>query len=95
MIAAIVAERRTALYEQHVAAGARVVDFFGWAMPIYYRGIVAEHDRVRATAGIFDVSHMGQIQLDGPGAVAAAGKLISRPVASLDVPYWRACPYPA
>ncbi len=83
MIATIVAERRTALYEQHVAAGARMVDFFGWAMPIYYRGIVAEHDRVRATAGIFDVSHMGQLVLRGADALAAVERVTTNRVASL------------
>jgi aminomethyltransferase len=59
---------RTALYQEHVAAGARLVEFAGWMMPVVYRGIVEEHTRVREAAGLFDVSHMGELEITGPGA---------------------------
>jgi aminomethyltransferase len=75
--------RRTPLYELHRKLGARMVPFAGWEMPVQYAGILAEHAAVRSAAGLFDVSHMGQIELRGPAAVAAAERLVSSPVASL------------
>jgi glycine cleavage system T protein (aminomethyltransferase) len=60
--------RRTPLYERHAALGARLVPFAGWEMPVQYTSIVEEHKAVRTTAGVFDVSHMGQLSLPGPGA---------------------------
>jgi aminomethyltransferase len=58
--------RRTPLYEQHVAAGARMVPFAGWEMPVQYQGVLAEHRAVRTDAGVFDVSHMGELEVEGP-----------------------------
>ncbi len=75
--------RRTPLADTHVALGARMVEFGGFLMPVQYAGILAEHAAVRERAGLFDVSHMGQIHLSGPGAVAAAERLVTCPVASL------------
>ena len=63
--------RRTPLYDAHRAAGARMVDFAGWEMPVQYSGIIDEHTAVRTRAGLFDVSHMGEVELRGAGAVAA------------------------
>jgi glycine cleavage system T protein (aminomethyltransferase) len=60
--------RRTPLYERHAALGARLVPFAGWEMPVQYTSIVGEHRAVRTSAGVFDVSHMGQLQLAGEGA---------------------------
>jgi aminomethyltransferase len=60
---------RTALYERHLAAGARMVDFGGWDMPIQYKGIRAEHLAVRSGAGVFDLSHMGRLHVRGPDAL--------------------------
>jgi len=60
--------RRTPLYERHAALGARLVPFAGWEMPVQYTSIVAEHKAVRSSAGVFDVSHMGELQLTGGGA---------------------------
>lgn len=60
--------RRTPLYERHAALGARIVDFAGWEMPVQYAGIQEEHRAVRTSAGVFDVSHMGQLELSGAGA---------------------------
>ena len=60
---------RTPLYEVHRAAGAKMVDFGGWEMPVQYSGLVDEHKTVRTAAGLFDVSHMGEIEVRGPEAV--------------------------
>jgi glycine cleavage system T protein (aminomethyltransferase) len=58
--------RRTPLHDRHLAAGARLVPFAGWEMPVQYRGVIPEHLAVREAAGLFDVSHMGQLELRGP-----------------------------
>ena len=63
--------RRTALYGAHRALGARFVDFAGWEMPVQYTGLLEEHRRVRSACGLFDVSHMGEIELRGRGALEA------------------------
>ena len=63
--------RRTALYPIHRELGAKMVDFGGWDMPVEYSGITAEHLAVRTAVGLFDVSHMGDIQFRGPGSLAA------------------------
>jgi aminomethyltransferase len=60
--------RRTPLFERHAALGARLVPFAGWEMPVQYTSIGEEHRAVRTSAGVFDVSHMGQLQLAGEGA---------------------------
>src|SRR5215211_5327163 len=72
--------KRTPLHERHVAAGARLVPFAGWEMPVQYAGIRAEHAAVRQRAGVFDVSHMGQVETSGPGAVALLQRLLSNDV---------------
>src|SRR5256884_4923946 len=59
---------RTPLYDRHVAAGARVVPFAGWEMPVQYAGVIEEHRAVRTDAGVFDVSHMGELEVEGPRA---------------------------
>lgn len=59
----------TPLYDAHVALGARIVDFAGWAMPVQYASILDEHRAVRTAAGMFDVSHMGRIDITGTGAL--------------------------
>jgi aminomethyltransferase len=63
--------RKTALYGVHRQLGAKMVDFGGWEMPVEYSGITAEHMAVRTAIGLFDVSHMGDIQFRGPGSLAA------------------------
>ncbi|HEX2988781.1 MAG TPA: glycine cleavage system aminomethyltransferase GcvT [Chloroflexota bacterium] len=57
---------RTPLYDLHVAAGAKMVEFGGWLMPVQYSGIIEEHRKVRSTVGLFDLSHMGRISVSGP-----------------------------
>jgi aminomethyltransferase len=59
---------RTPLYERHVALGARLVPFAGWEMPVQYEGVIPEHRAVRRDAGVFDVSHMGELEVDGSHA---------------------------
>ena len=63
--------RQTPLYDAHRALGARMVDFAGWDMPVQYQGVIDEHEAVRNAAGLFDVSHMGEIELRGAGALDA------------------------
>jgi aminomethyltransferase len=60
--------RRTPLHDRHVALGARMVPFAGWEMPVQYEGVIPEHRAVRADAGVFDVSHMGELEIEGPTA---------------------------
>ncbi|MBK9518901.1 MAG: glycine cleavage system aminomethyltransferase GcvT [Anaeromyxobacter sp.] len=62
---------RTPLYDAHVRAGARLVEFAGWEMPVQYAGLLAEHAAVRTQVGLFDVSHMGEVVFRGPRALAA------------------------
>lgn len=59
---------KTPLYDRHIALGAKMVDFAGWEMPLQYKGVLAEHQAVRSSAGLFDVSHMGRIKVSGPDA---------------------------
>ena len=75
--------RRTPLYDRHEAAGARLVPFAGWEMPVHYGGLRSEHVAVRSGAGVFDVSHMGEIETSGPGAEAFLQRLLSNDVAAV------------
>jgi aminomethyltransferase len=75
--------RRTALYDQHVAAGAKLVEFAGWEMPVQYEGVAVEHRAVREAAGVFDVSHMGEIEVSGPQALQLLQRLLSNDVAQI------------
>ncbi|MFW6448738.1 MAG: glycine cleavage system aminomethyltransferase GcvT [Halobacteriota archaeon] len=76
--------RRTPLYGDHEAAGARFTAFGGWEMPVTFEGIAAEHAAVRETAGRFDVSHMGEIDVRGPDATALMQRLTTNDVAALE-----------
>jgi aminomethyltransferase len=74
------ATQRTALHERHVQQGARFTAFGGWQMPLRYGSIIEEHQAVRRAAGLFDLSHMGELRVSGPQAAAAlAGALVSVP----------------
>lgn len=78
--------RRTALYDRHRDAGAKLVPFAGWEMPVQYPdGIRAEHQHVRAHAGIFDVSHMGEIETSGPQAEAFLQHILSNDVTKIPI----------
>ncbi|MEK6278683.1 MAG: glycine cleavage system aminomethyltransferase GcvT [Actinomycetota bacterium] len=76
--------RRTALYERHVEAGAKLVPFAGWEMPVEYEGIRPEHFAVRTHAGMFDVSHMGEVESEGPGALPFLQRVLSNDVAKIE-----------
>ena len=76
--------RRTPLYDEHKALGARLVDFSGWEMPVQYQGIKAEHQAVRERVGLFDVSHMGEAVFRGPDAEDAVQRLVTRDVSRLE-----------
>ena len=77
--------KRTPLYHEHVAAGARMVPFGGWEMPVQYTGIIEEHRTARNAVGLFDVSHMGEFEVEGPDALAALQRLTTNDVATLQV----------
>jgi aminomethyltransferase len=77
--------RRTPLFAAHQALGARMVEFAGWEMPLSYRGVTEEHRAVREHCGLFDVSHMGEIEIDGPAALALCQRLTVNDVARLRI----------
>jgi aminomethyltransferase len=69
--------QRTPLHERHVALGARMVPFAGWEMPVQYAGVIGEHRAVRTDCGVFDVSHMGELEVEGPRAHELLQSLLS------------------
>jgi aminomethyltransferase len=83
-IARVQTLRRTPLYEKHAEAGARLVPFAGWEMPVQYEGVIAEHRAVRTDAGLFDVSHMGEIEVEGPKAQELLQHVLSNDVTRLE-----------
>jgi aminomethyltransferase len=76
---------RTPLYDRHRALGARLVPFAGWEMPVQYQGVIPEHRAVRLDAGVFDVSHMGEIEVEGPKAEELLQSLLSNDLGRVDV----------
>jgi aminomethyltransferase len=76
--------RRTPLHDRHVALGARMVPFAGWEMPVQYEGVIQEHRAVREDAGAFDVSHMGEIEVEGPRARELLQSLLSNDLDRLE-----------
>src|SRR5258708_2313148 len=77
--------RKTALNSTHRSHKAKMVDFGGWDMPVEYSGLIAEHMAVRTGVGVFDVSHMGDIQLRGPGSLAAGQQLCMNDASKLQI----------
>ena len=75
--------KRTPLYDCHAQAGAKLVDFAGWEMPVQYAGVIEEHRAVRTAAGLFDVSHMGEVRVRGAGAEALLQRLTPNDVSKL------------
>ena len=75
---------RTPLYDRHVALGARMVPFAGWEMPVQYEGVIQEHRAVRTDAGVFDVSHMGEIEVEGPRALDLLQSLLASDLAKVE-----------
>jgi aminomethyltransferase len=80
--------RRSPLHGEHLALGARLVDFAGWDMPLQFSGVVAEHTAVRERVGLFDVSHLGKLLVEGPQAAEVLERAVTNGVGSL--PEWRA-----
>ena len=76
--------RKTPLHDEHVALGARMVDFAGWSMPVQYAGIIEEHEAVRSSAGVFDVSHMAEFRFSGPEAKAALQRIVTNDLDKID-----------
>lgn len=74
---------RTPLFDWHAAHGGRMVDFAGWSMPVQYSSIVTEHQATRREVGLFDISHMGRLRFDGPGAAAFLDRLVTRRVTDM------------
>jgi aminomethyltransferase len=83
-VAPTAALKTTPLHAAHVAAGAKLVPFAGWEMPVSYEGVRREHVAVRSACGVFDVSHMGEIETAGPGALDLLQRLLSNDVARLE-----------
>ncbi len=77
--------KRTALYDTHLALGARMIEFGGWEMPVQYASILEEHHAVRHAAGLFDIDHMGQIEVQGPDALSYLQRLATNDIARMDV----------
>jgi aminomethyltransferase len=84
-VEATAALKRTPLYEAHAAAGAKLVPFAGWEMPVSYEGVRQEHVAVRTSCGVFDVSHMGEVETSGPQAPELLQRLLSNDVAKIEV----------
>ncbi len=77
--------KRTPLHDVHVKAGAKMVPFGGWEMPVQYTGIIEEHRAVRGAMGLFDISHMGEFEVSGAGALAAVQRLTTNDASTLAV----------
>jgi aminomethyltransferase len=75
----------TPLFDWHVAHGGRMVDFAGWAMPVQYTSIIEEHLAIRSAVGMADISHMGRLRFEGPGAAVFLAELLTRRVADLEL----------
>jgi len=74
---------KTVLYQRHVDAGAKMVEFGGWLMPVQYAGVLSEHEAVRKRAGLFDVSHMGEIFVSGPDSARFVNRIVTNDVSKL------------
>ncbi len=79
------AEKTTPLYEEHRRAGAKLIPFGGWLMPVQYTSISEEHQAVRNAVGVFDISHMGQLIAEGPGAGAWLNRMLTNNLDKLEV----------
>ena len=77
--------KKTPLYDEHIALGARMAEFGGWEMPIQYEGILAEHQHTRTKTGLFDICHMGEFELRGPTAEADLENLLTMKVSTLAI----------
>lgn len=78
-------DKKTPLYDVHVEEGGKIVPFAGYLLPVQYEGVIAEHKAVRTKAGLFDVSHMGEVLVTGPGALASLNHLLTNDFTSMKV----------
>jgi len=78
-------DKKTPLYDEHARAGAKIIPFGGWLMPVQYTSIVEEHQAVRNAAGMFDISHMGQFLVDGEDAGTWLNSMLTNNIEKLDV----------
>ena len=87
---------KTPFYDHHVEAGAKIVEFAGFLMPVQYQGITVEHLAVRDNIGLFDLSHMGEFEVSGPGALDFLQKMTTNNPAKLDIGQiqYSCMPYP-
>src|SRR3954453_2530030 len=77
--------KRTALFEEHQKLGGRLIDFGGWELPVHYSSVIDEHNTCRAAAGLFDVSHMGEVHVEGKDSEEFLNYLVSNNVAKIAV----------
>lgn len=77
--------KRTPFYERHLEADAKIVEFFGFKMPMFYKGIVPEHKKVRDSVGMFDLSHMGEFSVKGPGALSFISRITTNDPSQLEI----------
>lgn len=77
--------KRTPLFPVHVKAGAKMVPFGGWEMPVQYTGIIEEHRAVRRAVGLFDISHMGEFEVEGPEALSVLQRLTTNDVTAIEI----------
>jgi len=77
--------RRTPVYETHLELGAKMIPFAGWEMPVWYSSVLEEHNAVRETAGVFDVSHMGVYQAEGPDSLVFLNSVVGNDIGLLDI----------
>ena len=86
--------KKTFLYDEHIALGAKMVEFGGWQMPVQYMSILDEHKNVRQNVGIFDVSHMGQVFVSGDGALDFLQKILPQDVSKFSLNHAHYCQLP-
>jgi aminomethyltransferase len=77
--------KRSPLHQDHLRLGGKLVPFSGWEMPVQYSGIMDEHQSVRESCGVFDISHMGQFFVNGPEATTWLDRMLTNQVAALEV----------
>ena len=75
--------KKTPLYEKHLELSGKIVDFGGWALPVEYSGIIQEHEAVRNAAGLFDVSHMGEVLIEGKDAESFVQKMVTNDISTM------------
>lgn len=76
--------KKTPMFNYYEKYGGKIIDFAGWALPVQYEGIIAEHEAVRTAAGLFDVSHMGEVEIKGKDAFKFVQNLVTNDIAVLE-----------